>query len=562
MNKRNLMQKALRKVLSKLHPGKDQTGSKEQTQREVRPDPQPDREKTTQETLILYSERVGNDFCARSFSDLASNSEKDIIRWFVHGGLLIPGISGTEDHDWDDQGSFGSSTTGDTDEILRFVDGLHGEWRIDAMYQGIKIGIHKEYPNIMHGIEFRYPWKDDAQLVSFFSQFREVFCNPSIKTRQEDRRDKKPAPIAASEPAPAPATAKHTPAANSESTPAPAAVKGAPAVKSAPEREEKPLSDVLWHDYPATAQSAEDPRRSQPGIEMQAPDFPAGNRFYLFNLYDKAEGNTQTWLVEHEDANLYLDLTQGKLFQETTYKAISERGAERKWKPDEQAEVSFDSLADLIAGSRDGNAAFYAGMNHSNWRDYVSRRFREKHRLTPTRIAAADLLPSPTYIDAFYFCTLPRVSVHYYRRIENDWKLLWFEPDDKTGLERDNYAVRFAAEGERVADELKRSAPNARWYDRTLTSLELQYFLSQLQLSGLYEMDRKDCMPGIQPVYRDINNSPSFQRYASNAQVWYMLNGSRYYLWDYNKPVRNGMNYATMLSRICGRVIRGCELAE
>jgi len=329
---------------------------------------------------------------------------------------------------------------------------------------------------------------------------------------------------------------------------------GMPAAGPAPEA--APRVDVPAASAPA-----------RPGLEAHGPDFPAGGSFYLFHLYGRADGNPRTGLVEREDAGLFIDLTRGELIRETTFATVGERGAQDRWRPDVREAVPFDALEALIAGAEDEGAAFYAGMNASNWRDYVARRFREKEARRPgepIRVREADLLPEPTAIEALYVCVMPPAVISYFRRARDGWKLFRMLPGGMSALGEVNYAARFAEEGERAVEALKcAELPQGRWYDRILTPLERRYLLSQLQFSGLYERERTPRMPALQPCYqRGRQVSGANRALLANVQAWYVLEGARYYLADGFEPVPYGRSYGSVLSGICAGVIAGCELAE
>ncbi|XCP86382.1 hypothetical protein ABXS75_06175 [Roseburia hominis] len=134
-------------------------------------------------TIITYKDRM-----TRHYHGLSKNNEKEILQFLYKNGIQFGKIHMQESHD-----------IGDTDYYTGHIDGyenlmqskafehLYGEWTIIASYNDVEIVIDKQYPNICHGISFRYQKSEDGRLAPIFKKFEKKFCYKDIRFWREDR---------------------------------------------------------------------------------------------------------------------------------------------------------------------------------------------------------------------------------------------------------------------------------------------------------------------------------------------------------------------------------------
>ena len=298
------------------------------------------------------------------------------------------------------------------------------------------------------------------------------------------------------------------------------------------------------------------------GTEYHEPDFPVGARFFLFQVSEKDYAITPEHVRLTEDVNVSVDPKNGQLYLNTHYYYNDPRMT----KQDRIENIDYDGLKTLIASSSDPRAVFFNGMNAKNWRDYVGRCYRQNREQArqPVQIKLSDLLESPKAIEAFYLFYMPPAIISYFRKVSDNWCLFRFYTTKYQRFEKSIYAPIFGSNGEDAVNDLKQTASAEDcWYERVLTPLEVRYFLSQLQLNGLYEKTRSEQMPECQPKYlSSSSHSEANGKRFQNVQAWYVLNDKRYYLQDYATHALVGKSFDYTLEQICRRVIFGCELSD
>ena len=125
-----------------------------------------------------------NNYKSINYRTLVCNDEGNIIKWLYQQGGLIYRCWGVECHDMGDIDYFsGSIDTKDINAILEFTDKIYGEWHLSVTYKGIDIQINKPYPNIAHGLSFRYPKDSEDVVLILLGEFEKKFCFPEIKER-------------------------------------------------------------------------------------------------------------------------------------------------------------------------------------------------------------------------------------------------------------------------------------------------------------------------------------------------------------------------------------------
>ena len=139
-----------------------------------------------EDSLVLIYR--GKDRVGRHYSGLNSNKEVAILTWLHQQGVGFESIMGIESHDIGDEDYDREFEVSDElDDIARFVNNLYGEWSLDATYQGIRLKIKKEYPNINTGLSFYYPRINEDALIPLFHVFQEKFCYSNITIGEQER---------------------------------------------------------------------------------------------------------------------------------------------------------------------------------------------------------------------------------------------------------------------------------------------------------------------------------------------------------------------------------------
>lgn len=122
----------------------------------------------------------------RGYHNLQSNDEQKIMRFVFSNGFTLESGFTEDTHDIGDQ-EWDSSSFSKIDAMLQALSHSYGECHIQAFFCGEIISIYKPFPNICHGINFKYMQSLEQKLQPFFASFEKNFCYENIARRREDR---------------------------------------------------------------------------------------------------------------------------------------------------------------------------------------------------------------------------------------------------------------------------------------------------------------------------------------------------------------------------------------